>query len=684
MALEASLPLSATAVGGALIALCRAAADESAVGGPARPPAARPVAAPGRRRQGRGAASAAATRRRSTEAIAHWERPPRHLRAAARGRDRGAAPARRSRASPRELAEAPHRERAPLAGPAAGVPFSALELRAGVAAAELLTELAGLGRPARLRGPRPGGRDRGARVGVGAAVARAGRRPGADPEPLPGPRGARPGALRALAPGRRVPERRAAATRCSPRSAAARSATPTCAAHGPGRRGALPVPRLRLAADRAPVSELAGLRRGRHGAGALAVRRRGLRPARPGPDGADEPLRKRGPERAVPALAEATSERDLARALALGGWAFDRRAGARAAGVGEPRRAVEALFADLPDPNLRPGPAALARRARGARRRARSSRANSLEGWVTCSYRWFVEHELEPAAARARRRPALARLDRPRRARAPLPRAAGRRLDPAARRRRRLAAALRRAARARRRRARAAPLNHARRAALARARAQVEAFLAAEARDRDGVPPSPRPARGRLRALRRGQEGAGARAARARRASRCAAGSTGSTSTRPAAPSSATTRPARTSPPADKFTEEGKLQIQLYMRVAERILGLDAGRRASTTRSARSASASRAGSSPARTRTSRGSGSSAPTASSRRLRARARRGRGARARLRRRDAGRRHPPPPDRRASARSTATSSRSAGSSGRSASTRTATADERARRDS
>ena len=141
VALESSLALSATQVGGALIALCRAAADETAVDALLAHLRLDPSLTPGavdtvEARIRRGDASTVA------EAISHWEHPPRHLQ---RLRE-AETPAQSLRAlarSARELAESPHRELAPLAG-AGRVPFSALELRAGVAASELLTELAGL------------------------------------------------------------------------------------------------------------------------------------------------------------------------------------------------------------------------------------------------------------------------------------------------------------------------------------------------------------------------------------------------------------------------------------------------------------------------------------------------------------------------------------------------------------
>ena len=88
----------------------------------------------------------------------------------------------------------------------------------------------------------------------------------------------------------------------------------------------------------------------------------------PDADAAEARLKRtRGPEQVVPVLAEATTDRARQRALALR----------------EPRREVK------PGP-LR-HPLVLAELA------ARDAvSANSLEGWLGCSYRWFVDHELRP------------------------------------------------------------------------------------------------------------------------------------------------------------------------------------------------------------------------------------------------------------------------------------------------
>ena len=57
--------------------------------------------------------------------------------------------------------------------------------------------------------------------------------------------------------------------------------------------------------------------------------------------------------------------------------------------------------------------------------------AGTLEKWIECPYRWFVDHELKPQRLEPAARAATGGVDRPRGARAPLPRPAGRRPDPA-------------------------------------------------------------------------------------------------------------------------------------------------------------------------------------------------------------------------------------------------------------
>ena len=152
VALEASAPLSTTCVGTALIALCRAVADDTDVeallthlrSDPSMPPG--PVDSLERRLRRGDAQNVSA-------AVGSWQQPPRHLgRLREAGDDR--ARLRALARSARELAEGAHRGTAPLAGGHDGgeVPFSALELRGGVVAGELGQELGGDDTAAQLQG----------------------------------------------------------------------------------------------------------------------------------------------------------------------------------------------------------------------------------------------------------------------------------------------------------------------------------------------------------------------------------------------------------------------------------------------------------------------------------------------------------------------------------------------------
>ena len=285
-------------------------------------------------------------------------------------------------------------------------------------------------------------------------------------------------------------------------------------------------------------------------------------------------LRVRGPERAVIGADEATTPATLARALAAT-RPDDRADALTRLGVPEPAGAETlARFAGLPDPGALPGPlrspAVLAEL--GARR---TFSANSLEGWVTCSYKWFVDHELSPQVLEPAADPlwlggvvhwALERLYAEPPGDDAIPRPAdlgrwqqrfGELLDEAA--------------------APGAELNRARRAALERARAQVGAFLVREAESEsefrparellelgfgplDHVPedaPAPEPAlelgdvelRGRIDRIDVAADG---RAAIVR-----------------------DYKTGKSVASADRFGDRGTLQIQLYMLVARRVLGLD-------------------------------------------------------------------------------------------------------------
>ncbi|MEO7198145.1 MAG: PD-(D/E)XK nuclease family protein, partial [Solirubrobacterales bacterium] len=122
----------------------------------------------------------------------------------------------------------------------------------------------------------------------------------------------------------------------------------------------------------------------------------------PTPDPADDELEdaistRSSPEEVIPATAEATTPRDLARALAALGpaapeqaAALDIPAGLRAAVLGDldsARASLEAAFA--PGPLSHPDVlAALASE--------RPYGASTIEEYDTCPYRWFVGHELNP------------------------------------------------------------------------------------------------------------------------------------------------------------------------------------------------------------------------------------------------------------------------------------------------
>ena len=183
--------------------------------------------------------------------------------------------------------------------------------------------------------------------------------------------------------GGRVPERGAARPAARRRSAARELGNPRPAPRRPGRRGALPVPRLRLAPDRAPLPDpgRAATRTARRGrarrsstrsstwslptpatGGAAAARAR----ARAGRD-----RRRRGDHAARCSRARwpATGWRPTAPATLDAARRRRRRGRANAGRVRRPAR-----------PGRPPGAAALARGARRSSRAQRTFSANSLEG----------------------------------------------------------------------------------------------------------------------------------------------------------------------------------------------------------------------------------------------------------------------------------------------------------------
>ena len=441
------------------------------------------------------------------------------------------------------------------------------------------SELADLGELPGCRAGRARRRDRGARVGLGAALARPRRRARADPEPVPRPRGAGAGAVLRRAcrtASSRAPRR---PTRCSPRSAAPRSAT-----------------RDLRRADQADEERYLF-----HACVSRPTERLYLSWQSCDEDGAalarspfvDEVLDLLGPDAEPP---ERLIQR--ARPRALGARRSTRRpptAAARARArprpadaTGAPRcsrasastrtrhAAALALFAGLPDPDALPGPlrspAVLAelRRARRVQRQlARGlGRPARTGGSSTTSSRrsgssptadplWLggvVHAALERLYSRAARRDSIPRPDD-----------VGRWRDRFAELLDEVATGGAGAAQPRPPRGARAGPDPGR--GLPRARG----------RGRDGVPPAPATcsssASAPLDDERRRRARAGARARR-RRAAR--AGSTGSTSPPTgAARSCATTRPARRSAARTSSPTRGTLQIQLYMLVARRVLGLD-------------------------------------------------------------------------------------------------------------
>ena len=215
-----------------------------------------------------------------------------------------------------------------------------------------------------------------------------------------------------------------------------------------------------------------------------------------------------------------------------------------APGASAPR--IEAMFAEL----RRSQPATRARCARPRCSAELGERdvfsANSLEGWVTCSYKWFVEHELDPQRLEPTADPlwlgsiihdALDRLytEAPGADSIPRPgdvddwqRRFGELLDEVVA-------------------AHGGPAQPRPARRRSRAPGPGRGVPGLGVGDRDRVSPSPRPAGGRLRSI-RGRGRAAARAAAARRGRAARADRPDRRRRDGRAPSSTTTRPARTSP----------------------------------------------------------------------------------------------------------------------------------------
>jgi ATP-dependent helicase/DNAse subunit B len=398
--LEAQLPLTGTAVGRALLLLCRAAS-----------PAGEPADALGHLRadtafrQSRVDWAERAALHGEADSVGDLlsrfgEHPPTHLdRVLGAGRPVQALLA--VAVSARRLAEAAHRERAPLAGERSqGVPLDPVELRAAVAAAELLEELAVV---ARLPGLEEPGLDDAAEALESATVrtwqgstegrvrivspyrVRAGRArhlflaamqegsfPGrGEADPLLGEESRKRLGIPALRRQEQEQEERYLFHVCVSRPVE-RLTLSWRSSDDEGR----PTPRSPFVDE---VLDLIG----------------------PDPEAAEEALKdKRGLGEVVPGPADASTPRALARALTLR-HRDNAEAQARALdAIGADltlRGEVLGLIANIPDPSpaALPGPLRDPTVLGELGSRAHVS-AGSLENWIECSYRWFVAHELAP------------------------------------------------------------------------------------------------------------------------------------------------------------------------------------------------------------------------------------------------------------------------------------------------
>lgn len=396
--LEAQLPLKGTAVGRSLAALCRAGSRD---GTPAdvlahmrADTAARPARADWAER---------AVARAEAETVAalmeRWgEQPPAHLRRVFEAQG----PVARVRAvavSARRIAEAAHRERAPLAGERSGeVPLDPLELRAGVAAAELLEELAAV---AELPGCTAPDLAEAAEAIESATV--------------PSWQGSAEGRVRILSPYRVRAGRARHLFCCSLQEGAFPGRGMGDPLLGEESRSRLGIPALRRREQDAEERYLFHVCVSRPTERLYLTWRSSDDEGHPSPRSpfvdevldllGDDPAetardltRTRGLAEVVPAPSEAPSARYLARALAV-----------RHGRDSElQRQALDSLGADLvlggdvleltaqiPDPQWKPGPLEHPVVLEALRSRKLLS-AGSLEGWIECSYRWFVNHELAP------------------------------------------------------------------------------------------------------------------------------------------------------------------------------------------------------------------------------------------------------------------------------------------------
>ena len=396
--LEAHLPLASTAVGRSLLALCRAAADE---GEPADVIAHLRADAAFRPSRADWAERAIARGEAETveKVLERWgDTPPAHLRRVFEARG----PADRVRAvavSARRIAEAVHRERAPLAGErTAGVPLDPIELRAGVAAAELLEELAEVASLPGIDAPDLGD----AADAIESATVRSWQ-------------GSAEGRVRILSPYRVRAGRVKHLFCCGLQEGAFPGRGAADPLLGDESRSRLGIPALRRAEQDAeerylfsvcvsrPTESLTLSWRSSDDEGHPAARSPFVDEVidllEGDPEAVEEALTtERGLADPVPRPSDATTPRSLARALAaslkLDVEAHRARLDAMGADFSVAGPVLE-LVGSVPDPEYKPNglhhPAVLE-----AIRSREALSAGSLEGWIECSYRWFVNHELSP------------------------------------------------------------------------------------------------------------------------------------------------------------------------------------------------------------------------------------------------------------------------------------------------
>ena len=396
--LEAHLPLAATAVGRSLLALCRAAADDGEptdVIAHLRADAAfRPSRADWKERDvARGKLGSVA------ELMESWgETPPAHLRRVFEARG----PVERVRAvavSARRVAEAVHREQAPLAGErTAGVPLDPIELRAGVAAAELLEELAEV---AALPGIDPPDLADAADA-IESATVRSWQ-------------GSAEGRVRILSPYRVRAGRVKHLFCCGLQEGTFPGRGAADPLLGDESRGRIGIPALRRSEQdqeerylfsvcvSRPTEALTLSWRSSDDEGHPAARSPFVDEVIDLLEGDAEAVEdalttERGLANPVPRPSDATTPRSLARALtaslSLDVEAHRARLDAMGADLTLTGPVLE-LVGGVPDPGYKPKglhhPAVLE-----AIRSREALSAGSLEGWIECSYRWFVRHELSP------------------------------------------------------------------------------------------------------------------------------------------------------------------------------------------------------------------------------------------------------------------------------------------------